>query len=75
MRADHPIIHRDIKSSNVLLTKNLRAKLTDCGLALLAADSGLGDTPVSTEVKGTAGCLDPEYPIPINLHKVVMFIH
>ncbi|EXC34225.1 LRR receptor-like serine/threonine-protein kinase FEI 1 [Morus notabilis] len=52
------IVHRDIKSSNILLDENLEPHVSDFGLAKLLVDE---DAHVTTVVAGTFGYLAPEY--------------
>lgn len=52
------VVHRDIKSSNILIDSAFNAKVSDFGLAKLL-DSG--ESHITTRVMGTFGYVAPEY--------------
>ncbi|KAF9679156.1 hypothetical protein SADUNF_Sadunf07G0110700 [Salix dunnii] len=54
-----PVIHRDIKSSNILIDEEHNARVSDFGLSLLGPSDS--SSPLAELPAGTLGYLDPEY--------------
>ncbi|XP_040363265.1 probable leucine-rich repeat receptor-like serine/threonine-protein kinase At3g14840 isoform X2 [Rosa chinensis] len=54
------VVHRDIKTTNVLLDQDLNAKISDFGLAKLDEED---NTHISTRIAGTIGYMAPEYAL------------
>ncbi|VVB16612.1 unnamed protein product [Arabis nemorensis] len=55
-----PMVHRDVKTPNILLDEHFKAKLADFGLSK-SFQVGGGEAHESTVIAGTLGYLDPEY--------------
>ncbi|KAH1066183.1 hypothetical protein J1N35_031170 [Gossypium stocksii] len=54
------VVHRDIKTTNVLLDSDLNAKISDFGLAKFDEEE---NTHISTRIAGTIGYMAPEYAL------------
>ncbi|KAJ0690859.1 putative protein kinase RLK-Pelle-LRR-I-1 family [Helianthus annuus] len=61
MENKQKIIHRDIKSDNILLGENWEAKIADFGLSIFHPVDHMASTINATKVAGTQVYLDPEY--------------
>uniref|UniRef100_A0A1D1XWF4 Putative receptor-like protein kinase At1g49730 n=1 Tax=Anthurium amnicola TaxID=1678845 RepID=A0A1D1XWF4_9ARAE len=60
---DPPLFHQDINSSNIFLDENFVAKVSNFGPAHVSRSGSISFEPVSTDIPGSLGYVDPEFAV------------
>ncbi|KAG6722712.1 hypothetical protein I3842_03G173600 [Carya illinoinensis] len=63
-----PIVHRDVKSNNILLDGEFRARVADFGVAKAVATVSKGEEAMSV-IAGSCGYIAPEYAYTLNVNE------